>query len=172
LLVRPYAAADLDTLIALFRDSVRKVARRDYSLEQVLAWAPDEIDRDAWALRLAACSTWVAADGATAAGFACLEPTGHLDMLYVHAELQARGIATKLLARAEHSARSRGCTRISTEASITAKPFFEHRGFRVVQRQCVVRRGQELTNFRMMRELASGAPSPQQPLGDRWPSAT
>jgi putative acetyltransferase len=165
--VRPYAAADLDTLIALFRDSVRRVACRDYSLEQVLAWAPDEIDREAWALRLAACGTWVAVDGDTTAGFASLEPTGHLGMLYVHAERQGRGIATSLLARAEHSARSRGCARISTDASITAKPFFEHRGFRVVEARSVARRGQELTNFRMTREFASASASPQQPLGDR-----
>ncbi|HKX06870.1 MAG TPA: GNAT family N-acetyltransferase [Stellaceae bacterium] len=151
--VRPYAAADLDDLIALFRGSVRQVARRDYSLEQVLAWAPDEIDRDVWALRLAASSTWVGADGDRAVGFASLEPDGHLDMLYVHAELQGRGIATKLLARVEASARARGLARPFTEASITARPFLERRGFAVIQEQIVVRRGQELANFRMDRPV-------------------
>ena len=152
-MIRPYATADLAALIALFRDSVRRVARRDYSLEQVLAWAPDEIDHEHWAARLAAASTWVAADGDRAAGFVTLEPDGHLDMLYVHAELQGRGIASSLLARAESSARARGLTRIVTEASITARPFFERRGFQLVEAQIVARRGQELANFRMFRAL-------------------
>ena len=152
--VRPYAAADLDDLIALFRESVRQVARRDYSLEQILAWAPDEIDRDVWALRFAASSAWVATHGDGMAGFATLEPDGHLDMLYVHAALQCRGIATQLINRVESSARSRGLPGLFTEASITAKPFFQSRGFRVVETQQVARRGQELTNFRMVRPLA------------------
>ena len=152
-MIRPYAAADLDALITLFRDSVRTVARRDYTLGQVLAWAPDEVDREVWALRLAASSTWVGADGGCAVGFVTLEADGHLDMLYVHAELQGRGIATALLGRAEGSARSRGLARLFTEASITAKPFFESRAFLAVDMQKVARRGQELTNFRMVREL-------------------
>lgn len=153
--VRPYAAAELDDLIALFRESVRQVARLDYSPEQILAWAPDEIDREAWALRLATSSTWVAAHGDETVGFVTLEPDGHLDMLYVHAAQQRLGIAGKLVDRLESSARSRGLTRLFTEASITAKPFFERRGFHVVETQRVARRGQELTNYRMVRPLAS-----------------
>ena len=153
--VRPYAAAELDDLIALFRESVRQVARLDYSPEQILAWAPDEIDREAWALRLAASSTWVATHGDETAGFVTLEPDGHLDMLYVHAAQQRLGIAGKLVDGLESSARSRGLTRLFTEASITAKPFFERRGFHVVETQRVARRGQELTNYRMVRPLAS-----------------
>ncbi len=152
-MVRPYAAADLRALIGLFRDSVRIVARRDYGLDQVLAWAPDEVDLNSWALRLASSSTWVAADGDRAAGFVTLEPDGHLDMLYVHAELQGRGIATKLLGRAEGSARARGLAWLFTEASTTARPFFERRGFHVIQEQTVSRRGQEFTNYRMARRL-------------------
>lgn len=151
LLVRPYAAADLDDLITLFRDSVRQVARRDYTLEQVLAWAPDQIDRETWALRFAASSAWLAAHGDRTAGFVTLEPDGHIDMLYVHAALQRQGIASKLLERVEISARSRGLARLFTEASITARPFFERRGFRVIQEQSVVRHGQKLANFRMDR---------------------
>jgi putative acetyltransferase len=172
LLVRPYAAVYLDALVALFRNSVRMVARRDYSLEQVLAWAPDDIDREAWVLRLAASSTWVGADGDRPAGFVTLEADGHLDMLYVHAELQGRGIATALLRCAEGSARSRGLARLFTEASITARPFFERRGFRVLEMQRVLRRGRELTNFRMVRQLVWGTHAPQQPVGTRRSSAT
>ena len=151
--VRPYTAADVDELIALFRASVRTVARRDYTLAQVLAWAPDAIDRTGWAARLAASSTWVAALGDRAAGFINLDPDGHLDNLFVHADCQGRGVASLLLRRLEASAVARGLARLFTEASITARPFFERRGFRVITAQTVVRRGEELTNYRMERPL-------------------
>jgi putative acetyltransferase len=152
--IRPYAAADLDTLIALFRNTVRAISRSDYTLEQLIAWAPDEIDRDHWLVRLGASSTWVAAEGARIAGFISMEPEGHLDMLYVGPEFQRRGIASALLRSLAHSARSRGLVRLSTEASISARPFFDRQGFRIIAPQTVVRRGQELGNFRMARAVS------------------
>ena len=151
--IRAYAAVDLDPLITLFRTSVRTVARRDYTPEQLLAWAPDEIDRERWLVRLAASNTWVAAEGERATGFISLEPMGHVDMLYVDAELQGRGIASALLRRLTDSARAQGLTRLSTDSSITARPFFERRGFAVIAEQIVARRGQKLRNFLMARSV-------------------
>ena len=152
--VRPYAAADLDTLVALFCASVRTIARRDYTLEQVQAWAPDEISRDNWLVRRAASNTWVAAEGTGVAGFISVEPAGHIDMLYVHPDFQRRGVATALLWRVEQSARSCGWAALSTEASITGRPFFESKRFRLIAAQTVVRHGQELRNFRMARAVS------------------
>jgi putative acetyltransferase len=40
---------------------------------------------------------------------------------------------------------------LTVDASITAKPFFERRGFRVVQQQSVVLRGQHFINFHLRR---------------------
>ena len=42
-----------------------------------------------------------------------------------------------------------GFTRITTHASITAKPFFLHRGYKLVNEQQVVRKGIYLTNYAM-----------------------
>ncbi|MBT7088103.1 GNAT family N-acetyltransferase, partial [bacterium] len=44
---------------------------------------------------------------------------------------------------------SLGVKRVYTEASITAKPFFEKRGFKVIKEQQVEKRGVKLTNFQM-----------------------
>jgi putative acetyltransferase len=41
-----------------------------------------------------------------------------------------------------------------TQASITARPFFEDQGFRVVKRNGIERAGVELTNFTMAKRLA------------------
>jgi putative acetyltransferase len=154
IIIRPYRPSDLEALIALFRDAVRQVARRDYSEAQVRAWAPDAIDRARWAARRADRPTWVAEAGGDIAGFTDLEPDGHIDMLFVHPGQQGRGVATALLAQVEAAARAQGIGRLFTEASITARPVFERRGFRVVAPQTVSLRGQRLTNYRMERVLA------------------
>jgi putative acetyltransferase len=59
-----------------------------------------------------------------------------------------------LLRRLDGSAEARGMVRLFTEASITARHFFERRGFQTIEMQTVRRRGQELINYRMERWLA------------------
>lgn len=153
--IRRYEAADLDTLIELFRNSVRRVASRDYTHEQVMAWAPDNIDREATASRNLSRPTWVAEIDGVIAGFTDLEPTGHLDRLYVHSDYQRRGVASTLLTTVEAVAKEQHITRLYSEVSITARPFFERCGFRVIASQTVAVRGQEFTNYRMEKLLDS-----------------
>jgi len=56
-------------------------------------------------------------------------------------------------AAAEERARGLGLGVISTEASITARPFFERHGFRVVRRNVVVQHVVEMVNFSMEKTL-------------------
>ena len=92
---------------------------------------------------------FVAAQGEGVLGFAEFEGDGHIDTLYVHHEYQGCGIATRLLETIEAEARRLGLARLYTEASITARPFFERRGFSVVTPQRVEVRGQTFRNYRM-----------------------
>ncbi len=75
-------------------------------------------------------------------------------MLFIHTAQQRRAIATALLQRLEEHARSRHLPRLHAAASLTARPFFERRGFRVLAMQTVELRGETLTNFRMEKVLA------------------
>jgi len=151
--VRNYLPADIEAVIDLFRASVGMVARRDYTHEQVMAWAPDEIDRRSWAARYTSRRAWVAEIDSHVAGFSDLEPDGHLDMMYAHPAYQGRGVATALLEQVEGAARGLGLARLYTEASITARPFFERRGFQLVTAQIVSKRGQDFMNYRMEKHL-------------------
>lgn len=63
------------------------------------------------------------------------------------------GIASQLLQRVEAEARRQGLSRIRTEASRTARPFFEKRGFTLVKAQKVEKRGQLLENFLMEKQI-------------------
>jgi len=151
--LRAYHERDLDTLIELFRVTVRTIARRDYTEAQVLAWAPDRIDRARWSTRLADSETAITELAGTIAGFANLADNGLVDLLFVHADYQRRGVASALLRHLEAHGRSLALPRLRTDASLTARPFFEHRGFCLVAAQTVTLRGETLTNFRMEKVL-------------------
>jgi putative acetyltransferase len=154
--IRPYVPSDLPALVDLLHGSVRRVARRDYSHDQVVAWAPEEVDWEARARRHSSRPTWVAEIGGVVAGFADLEADGHIDFMYVHADHQGKGIASLLLKRIESAAREQALGRLFAEVSVTARPFFERRGFRVQAENSVSVRGQTLSNFRMEKMLGAG----------------
>jgi len=151
--IRPYRPHDLDLVISLFTRSVRELASRDYSPAQIEAWATSTPSRAAWADRLGGRPTLIAERDGALAGFSDLEPDGHIDMLFVHPEHQGVGVATALVTYIEAMARDQGIGRLSTEASITARPFLEKHGFEVVAVQQVKRHGETLVNFRMERIL-------------------
>jgi putative acetyltransferase len=102
---------------------------------------------------------WVAVVDELVVGVTDLEPSGHLDRMYVHPEHEGRGIASALLTCLEAAARRQGLTRLFTEASITAKPFFEKRGFKVLTAQVVEFRGENFTNYRMEKQLTELPPA-------------
>ena len=75
-----------------------------------------------------------------------LDESGYLDRLYVRKDYQRQGIASAICDELERFADRKTVT---THAFTTAKPFFLHRGYRVVRKQGVIRRGVALTNFVM-----------------------
>ena len=72
-----------------------------------------------------------------------------LDRLYVHGHFARRGVGRALTERIRELARQSGETSLRTEASLTARPFFERMGFCVRKEQQVERKGILLTNFVM-----------------------
>ena len=151
--IRDYERGDAGPICRLFYETVRTVNLGDYSPEQVRAWAPDLPEAAAWHGRMSGRHTLVADEGGEVVGFAELEEDGHLDMLYCRADAVGRGVGSLLYAAVEERARGLGVGRIFTEASITARPFFVRRGFRVLRRNTVLREGIELTNFSMEKAL-------------------
>jgi putative acetyltransferase len=165
--LRPYRPNDGPALLALFRETIRRVNSRDYSPAQVAAWAPDDIDTARWFGRFAGRFVPVAEEAGRPVGFAELEPNGHVDRVYVSADHQRRGIGRQLLAAVVAEARRAGLARLFTEASITARPFFEAQGFTVLAPQVVICRGVEFINYRMEQVLAepSAAAEPARDVG-------
>ena len=146
ILIRPYRAGDCRALAQLFYETVHTVNARDYTGEQLDAWATGDVDLAAWEASFLRHYTLVAEAGGQIVGFADMDKTGYLDRLYVHQDFQRQGIATALCDALE---RLCPCERYTVHASITAQPFFLDRGYQVVREQRVERQGVFLTNFSM-----------------------
>jgi len=155
--IRDYRHDDAVAIVRLFYDTVRTVNRRDYSAEQVAAWAPEIPDPAIWHRRMIERCALVAEEDGELLAFAELERDGHLDMFYSRADAVGRGIGGRLYEALDAKATELGVARIFVEASITLQPFLPRRGFRVVERQTVVRRGVALTNFKMEKSLKFAA---------------
>ena len=103
---------------------------------------------DVWNSSFLQHYTLVAVEENLLVGFGDIDKTGYLDRLFVHKDNQRKGIATAICNQLEQFVEGN----ITTHASITARPFFEKRGYKVVMEQQAERRGVFLTNYVMIRE--------------------
>jgi putative acetyltransferase len=154
ILIRAFTPSDTQRIVDLFRDTVRNVNIADYTMEQVCAWAPDEIDADAWRERLLSNLAYVAELDGEIAGFCELKKDGVVHTVYTHKDLQGIGIGGMLLEHLERRALQEGLKQLSTEASVTARPFFERYGYRTLKVQTKHYRDTDFTNFIMTKTLA------------------
>jgi putative acetyltransferase len=151
--IRNYREGEERALWDLFFQTIRTVNRGDYSAAQVKAWAPDDWDPERWKTRIAGINPFVCLHGDQIVGYADLQPSGLIDHFYVHHEWQRRGVGRALFETIEDNARALGLGELHADVSITARPFFESRGFYVAKEQVVDARGVEMTNFHMRKEL-------------------
>lgn len=143
--IRAFRPSDGPALVELFRTTVLTANAKDYTPEQLAAWVAAAADAERWSRSFEGHRCLVAVDAEHLVGFGDMDAAGYLDRLYVHPAWQGRGIATALCDRLEE----RVAGPVTTHASITARPFFERRGYRMVREQRVERRGVLLTNFVM-----------------------
>lgn len=146
--IREYQSSDCKELTELFYDTVHTVNAKDYTKEQLDAWATGQVDLEKWNQSLQEHFSVVVVDAGIIVGFGDIDKKGYLDRLFVHSGYQRKGIAATICNRLESAVQED----IVTHASITARPFFEKRGYKVVKEQQVERQGIFLTNFVMIKE--------------------
>ena len=153
ILLREYISKDCEKIVQLFYDTIHSVIAADYNENQLEAWAPKIMDKplNYWDNRFLQGGTVIAEKDGVIIGFGTIKPPDYFDMLYVHKEYQRIGVATMIANEIEKILLNNNITTITTEASITAKPFFEKRGYIVLREQEVEIRGQLLANYRMQK---------------------
>ena len=148
MVIREYQPLDCEVLAELFYNTVHTVNEKDYTKEQLDVWATGIIDLEKWNQSFEEHYSLVAIDDEVIVGFGDIDKAGYLDRLYVHADYQRKGIAAAICNQLEQAVQGS----IVTHASITARPFFEKRGYRVIKEQQVERQGIFLINFVMEKE--------------------
>ena len=155
--IRPYTANDASALATLFFVSVRQAGLKDYTGEQVSAWAPEPPDPNRfhdWATDGRAVLVAVN-DQAEPVAYGDLEPDGHIDHLYCRPDFVGLGVASRLYYALEAAARLQGMPRVYVEASEAARRLFIRKGFSIAGRRDFMLRGVAIHNYAMAKELTA-----------------
>lgn len=146
---RRTAPEDLEELQALFVDTIRATCSNDYNKDQINAWTASVENIDRWNRLISHQYSIVAEIDSKIVGLAALDDPEYLDFLYVHKDYQRRGIANVLFDELKLESLHQGHYKLISDVSITAKQFFESKGFEVVKENKKEIRGVEITNYRM-----------------------
>lgn len=147
--IRKFQDGDELTLREIFYNTIRNVNIKDYSEAQVQAWAPDEYEKSEWYKSICAINPFVAVLDNEIVGYTDIQDDGYIDHFFCHWSHQGKGIGKALIQELFAEGQKKCIKRLYSHASITAKPFFEHFGFKEVKKQQVKVRGQVLTNYVM-----------------------
>lgn len=154
--IRQALISDIPELKELYQNTVLNINRKDYSQEEVEDWAScgDDINRF---VELFAEQYYIVAidEQDKIVGFASVNDSGYMHTLFVHQDCQRQGIATLLYNHLKKYAQARGAKRLSSEVSITAKPFFEKQGFHVDEVQNRRANNLCLINYKMSKALVT-----------------
>jgi putative acetyltransferase len=159
--LRPFLAADVPVLAAIFVAAIQELTGEDYNEAQQEAWASAADDEEAFGKRLAGELTLIATLQNSPVGFASLRGKDHIDMLYVHPGVAGQGVASMLCDALEKLAGARGAQNLTVDASDNAQPFFAKRGYIAKQRNSVTVGSEWLANTTMQKSLAAAAPGVQ-----------
>jgi len=154
MVVRAFRPGDEAALHGVFYSAVHCLAAKDYAPKQVEAWAPSLPDVDRWTARMRQLRPFVAEESGRIVGYADLQNDGYIDHFFVSGDRARRGVGRLLMNQIHERAKGLELRALRSDVSLTAQPFFERFGFRVVESRVVVIRGVELTNARMVKNLS------------------
>lgn len=152
--IRMATLQDTGELKNLYQGTITHINSRHYNPAQVRAWAARGERIASLENKINQQYFYVAVTPEdTITGFASVEADGELDMMFVHKDFQGMGIATLLIQRIFEKARELGLPSLTSYVSITARPFFEKMGFKVVETRQVDLGEVALTNYKMIKSL-------------------
>lgn len=150
--IRVAQNSDAPELRDLFRNTVLTINQRDYSQAEVEDWAScgDNLSKIE---EMIGTHYFIVAENRQSqiVGFSSITPQGYLHSMFIHENFQGRGIAKLLLKEIERYAAENNISRITSEVSLTARPFFERQGYAVEMEQKYKANQLSLTNFVMVK---------------------
>jgi putative acetyltransferase len=146
--------SDLQEMQQLYIETIQSVCKNDYNSAQIEAWISGVKNINRWTEVIETQFVLLAIIQNQIVGFGTLKDGNYIDFFYIHKDFQRQGIADKILAELELKAQKQHSKAITSDISITAKPFFEKKGFVVKAEQKNIRLGVELINYKMEKDLS------------------
>ena len=87
--VRDFSFGDEPALHTVFYSAIHTIAVRDYTPEQLKAWAPDPPDVVRWTARMRAIRPFVVEDERRIVGYADLQANGYIDHFFCFRDMRA-----------------------------------------------------------------------------------
>lgn len=151
--IRQAKEFDVRKITQLFFDTIQYINIKDYSQEEVDDWSSWKADIDQWLEKMQEQYFIVAEINNKIVGFSSLAHDGYLDFIFVDKDTQGQGVASAMLSEIEKKAIDQKNDHIYSDVSITAKGFFESKGFFVERQQLKKSKKKELVNFRMIKMI-------------------
>ena len=151
--IRRYQPGEEAALFEVYFTAIHLVACHDYTVEQVEAWAPRNLDMTLWRNRIRGINPFVADLNGELVGYADVQSNGYIDHFFVSGKHPRRGIGSLLMKRILAEANSLAVASLTSHVSRTAQPFFANFGFVVTEQRYPEVRGIVIPNARMCRDL-------------------
>lgn len=150
---RKATISDLQEMQEMYVETIKWVCKNDYNPLQINAWISGLNDTERWLKVLHSQFVLLAIIENKIVGYGTLKDGNYIDFFCVHKDFQRQKIADKIFNELEAEARKENAKTITADVSITAKPFFEHKGFITKAEQKNIRLGVELINYKMEKSL-------------------
>lgn len=150
---RKATISDLKEMQKLYIETIQHVCKNDYNSAQIDVWISGAKNTERWIDVINTQFVLLATIEDKIVGFGTLKDGNYIDFFYIHKEFQRQGIANKILTELELEAKNKHSKVITSDVSITARPFFEKKGFIVKTEQRNIRLGVELINYKMEKSL-------------------
>lgn len=144
---------DFDHCLYLFRDTIHTINVSEYSPSQLEVWSKQKINLHEWWISTSQHIAYITKLNDKVVGFGEMTYEGELQRLYVHKDYEAIKIGAMILNKLEVDAKQLDLSNITTETSISAKPFFEVLGYEEYKQYQVRLCGIKLIKFIMKKSL-------------------
>ena len=148
--IRRFRVTDAIELARMHRETIRAVNRKDYNKKQIKVWAKASAKR--WRENSKNSIILIALDKNKLIGFIQLKDS-EVKALYVHKNYIGRNVGKNLFGSLEDIAYKNGIKKLKCMSTVTAKNFYNKRGFKTIRKTKFQIRNQKLPVYEMVKIL-------------------
>lgn len=151
--IRKFRREDFNIIRDLHEKTVRYVNSIDYTKEQIETWPGISDNYSSLLKSLEKSISYVALINNKIVGFGDINNLGYISRLYTDKDFQGKGIGSALLKKLEEEAMNLGLKEIKLESTTSAKPFYESKGYEVIEKILSNIQGVQHEDWAMVKKL-------------------